>query len=38
MHSPPPAFYPLLAAVVAGYCGLILLTRAGYRRACRCWL
>jgi Mg2+-importing ATPase len=38
MHAPPSAFYPLLAGVVAGYGGLVLLTRAGYRKAFGCWL
>lgn len=32
MHAPPPAFYPLLAAVLAGYSLAILAARANYRK------
>jgi Mg2+-importing ATPase len=38
MHAPPPAFFPLLAAVLAGYCALILAVRASYRKSSAPWL
>jgi len=38
MHAPPMAFFPLLAAVLAGYCAIIMAVRAVYLRACPRWL
>jgi Mg2+-importing ATPase len=38
MHAPPLSFFPLLAAVLAGYCAIILAVRAAYLRACPRWL
>jgi hypothetical protein len=38
MHAPPMAFFPLLAAVLAGYCAIIMAVRAVYLRAGPRWL
>jgi Mg2+-importing ATPase len=38
MHAPPTAFYPLLAAVLSGYCAAILAVRAVYCRVSPRWL
>jgi len=32
------AFYPLLAAVLAGYCAIIMAVRNAYLRICPRWL
>lgn len=38
MHAPPAGFFPLLAAVLAGYSALLLVTRAAYRKVSTPWL
>jgi P-type Mg2+ transporter len=37
-HAPPMAFFPVLAAVLAGYCAIIMAVRAAYLRTCPRWL
>jgi Mg2+-importing ATPase len=38
MHAPPMAFFPLLVAVLGGYCAVILAVRTAYLRVCPGWL
>jgi P-type Mg2+ transporter len=38
MHAPPVSFFPLLAAVLGGYCAVILAVRTAYLRVSPRWL
>jgi Mg2+-importing ATPase len=38
MHAPPLAYFPLLAAVLGGYCAVLLAVRSFYVRSSQRWL
>jgi hypothetical protein len=38
MHAPPLAYLPLLAAVLGGYCAVLLAARSFYVKSSHRWL
>jgi Mg2+-importing ATPase len=38
MHAPPLVYFPLLAAVLGGYCAVLLAARAAYVKSRQRWL